>query len=326
MKLFTGGNSGKIHGDPVDLHGYRCFSAYYDPRQDGVICLTPYNLHALLDSGAFQDVCGDKRITPQKALCRQLSYETRLKKAWLNQLIKLQLLAYRCDINLPNQVLNLAFYQAINWKVSFIVSYDRLIDEKWINGAKIKQRWAEDEAWKAVEETIEAARYLSSMRETLHPRTLILGCQGVTARQYKICTEEVLKYAVSSDWIGLGGWCILGKKQIYFNEFKKTLLQVIPLIAAKGIKHVHLFGVLWLPAVGVFQAMCDKYGLTCSTDSKKPLSDCRWTTPGRRIQAGVRAHYWRDNVQWWQSTLENLQTTEYYRLPQAQLDLFLDVA
>ena len=72
----------------------------------------------------------------------------------------------------------------------------------------------------------------------------------------------------------------------------------------------------------MLQAICDKYNLTCSTDSQKPLSSCRWGTSEQRKRAGARCDDWESNVQWWKTTLANLHKTEYYRLPTYQTSLF----
>ena len=321
MELFVGGNSKKIQGEYCDLHGLRCVSAFYTPKRDGVDFLTPYNLDILCDSGAFQNIKEGTRLSFEDALQRQLDYELSLKKSWLDSVIWLH-----TQVNVPDAIKAILYYQIIKWKMYAIASYDLLIDEKWIDGSKVKQRWQEDEAWIAVEETVKVAFYLASQRKVLSPRKLILGCQGVTARQYKSCVKQVLLVAQKEDWIGLGGWCILGKQQSWFNEFQKTLLETIPLIAKSPVSHVHLYGVMWLPALGVFQAICDDYGITCSTDSKRPLSDCKWKKEGGRKRAGVKVSsgYWRDNVKWWQDTCYQIQQTHYYKYPSAQLDLFLD--
>ena len=79
-----------------------------------------------------------------------------------------------------------------------------------------------------------------------------------------------------------------------------------------GITHVHIFGVLWLPALGGLLWLADSYGLTVSTDSTAPLLSC---TRGNAVQAGVRVDGWRANVAWWQGTLAPLRQSTHYRAP-----------
>lgn len=132
------------------------------------------------------------------------------------------------------------------------------------------------QAERAVDETVATAQYFNANRERLQPRILLLGCQGVNASQYKRCVERVLEVARPEDWIGFGGWCILGNLQFkhYLFEFYKTLTECVELVARAGIKHVHLFGVRYEPAVAAMQWTCDFYGITCSTDSSRVLRDC----------------------------------------------------
>lgn len=298
MRVFVGGASGKIQEEPCDLSGDRCFSAYYPPSKDGIRVIDPSSLNALLDSGAFQNVKEGTRLTFDQALERQLNYERYMRRryeAWQN------------------------------WRAYALVTYDLLIDEKWVNGRKVKERWDESDAWAAVEETVAAAQYFNRNRSTISPRIPVMACQGVTASQYRLCVEEVLKSCKPGDWLGLGGWCILGMKRSWLPTFEQVLLNCIPLIAQSPVNHVHIFGVMWLPAVAKLQWVCDQYGLSCSTDSQKPLKDCRWKRPEDRRKGGVRREYWRDNVEWWKKALSNEKLRQHpaYRSPtQLQLDLW----
>jgi hypothetical protein len=100
-----------------------------------------------------------------------------------------------------------------------------------------------------------------------------MSAQGVDAIQYKECVVEVLKYCQPEDIFGLGGWCILGMKRAYLPTFWQTMHLVLPLIANAGIKDVHIFGVLWEPALAGLLYLTDKHGLRLSTDSGKPIMD-----------------------------------------------------
>lgn len=280
IRYFLGGLSRRIQGEEIDVSGDILQSAFYEPSKHGLTHLDMSRVNLFLDSGAFQRFKDSQQVSHGYVLDLQLHRERQL-----------------------------------NTVACALASNDRLIDEKDVAGVKVKQRWSVDDGWQAVRVTIDGAHYLASQRGNLGDRTLVLGCQGVNASQYATCVREVLAAATAKDWIGLGGWCILGKQQRWMPTFRETILQVIPLVAASPVRHVHIYGVLFEPALGNLLWLCDHYELTCSTDSKKPLSDCRWKTPEQRIQAGARQHYYRDNVQFWRDHLEQFRQTPFYRSP-----------
>ncbi len=280
IDYFLGGLSKKMHGEPIEVEGNIMFSAHFEPSRDGLYSLNFSKINLFLDSGAFQRFKDNQRITNEAALDLQMKREEQL-----------------------------------NTTCYALASNDRLIDEKEVLGRKVKQRWSIDEGWTAVKQTVSAAEYLALQRAFLGDRICVLGCQGVDAMQYATCVREVLQVASDRDWIGLGGWCILGKQQKWMPTFRQTLIEVIPLIAASPVKHVHIYGVLFEPALGNLLWMCDRYGLTCSTDSKKPLSDCRWKTAVQRKQAGARCDHYKANVEWWRSHLASFRQTPFYRSP-----------
>lgn len=212
--LYVGGQSSTIQGEKQDLGGYRCFTAAHArnyPETSSAV--------GLLDSGAFSD-SPDKRLTSEAALLRQLKWESAASK-------KL----------------------GTSWISHAIASYDLLIDEVWMSDRRIKRRWSVTDAEGAVDMTVAAAKYLASQRQYLQPRHLILGCQGVDVEQYRRCTEQVLEHSQAGDWIGLGGWCILGRFTSWLPVFCETLHQCIPLIATSPVRHVHLYGVMWEKAL-----------------------------------------------------------------------------
>ena len=87
---------------------------------------------------------------------------------------------------------------------------------------------------------------------------------------------------------------------------------MLPHVAAAGVPHVHIFGVLYQHALGGLVWLCDQHGLTVSTDSTAPVLAC-----SRRDldKAGARAPYWRDNVNWWLESLAGLRDTPHYKAP-----------
>jgi hypothetical protein len=275
VALYVGGHAWTVAGERYDLGGRRCFTAAHPPP--------PYTdtagLRYLLDSGAFSDP-PEQRLTPASALDRQLGWEARASDAW--------------GVACPAEAL---------------VSYDLLIDEVWTAGQRTKRRWSVTDAERAVQETVTAAAYLSTQRATLAPRRLVLACQGVDAGQYAECVTAVLDHATPADWIGFGGWCILGRWQSWLGEFRRMLARCVPRIAAAGLRRIHLFGVLWEPALASLLWLADQFGIAVSTDSTAPVLAA---TRGNACKAGVRAPGWRQNVAWWQHRLANLRTSRWY--------------
>jgi hypothetical protein len=280
VRLFVGGDPARIRGAPVALHGDRCFTAAAGRVRQR---LDPARVRVLLDSGAFSDPPA-RRLDPERALSRQLRWEARATESW-----------------------------GAPCRAHALVSYDRLIDEKWLGTRRRKERWMVAEADAAVRETVEAARYLAAQRARLAPRRLVLACQGVDAAQYAECVAGVLEVARPGDWLGLGGWCVLGRwRRRWLPAFWATLHAALPRIAARGVGHVHVFGVLWLPALGGLVWLADRHGLTVSADGSAPLLAA--TRPDGR-KAGLRAAGWRANVAWWRRTLGALRATAHYRRP-----------
>jgi len=275
VRLFVGGHAGTLQGERNNLGGDRCFTAVHPAPAH----TDANDLHYLLDSGAFSDP-PERRLTPDAALDRQLVWESRSSDAWGRAVA-----------------------------AEAIVSYDLLIDEVWTDGIREKRRWSISEADSAVRETVDAAAYLASCRHGLYPRRLVLSCQGVDAVQYAECVDAVLHHAKPIDWVGYGGWCIIGRWQSWLPEFRRTLTLTIPRIARAGVQHVHLFGVLWEPALAAMLWIADQHDITVSTDSTAPLLAA---TRGNHRKAGARDSYWRNNVEWWRQHLANLRQSRYY--------------
>lgn len=264
--------------------------------------INPFCCDLLLDSGAFTDVLTNSRTTPEDSLSRQLKFLGISSK---------------------------------KFHKTYIVSYDLLIDEKYINGERKKQRWSVQDAWAAVESTIDAAKYLNSQRDNLSGFTLIQSCQGVEASQYLKCVEKILPFCQETDVIGLGGWCILGRQKSYLPIFWETINQIIPVIAESGIKKVHIFGCTWykpspgfpLPPLQGLLALCDKYHLKVSTDSRSLIGNALWKKEGNSPQrAGAEFTYWRHNLAWVKSELATLRENPFYQLPPVEKPDFIQLS
>jgi len=215
---------------PETITPYLCLNPYYETS------LKKYSrVNYILDSGAFQDVKSESRLTPEEALNRQLSFE-----------------------------------KIIGRKAESIVSYDRLVDEQINEGVQFKERVDFSLGKEYVEETIESAKYLDSKRKELKGRNLVLSCQGTTAKQYLGCMKSILDIAKPNDIIGLGGFCILSKSIEYEKQFYEVIDKGFPLMKKKGINRVHIFGMgVFRPLV-----QADIYGrmngIECSYDTSSP--------------------------------------------------------
>lgn len=208
------------------------------------LCLNPYypaslkknsRVKYILDSGAFQDVKTESRLTPEDALQRQLNFERKVGR-----------------------------------RAESIVSYDRLVDEQTEDGVQFKERVSESIGKEYVEETIESAKYLVSQRKRLKGRQLVLSCQGTNADQYLECMEAILDIATPDDVIGLGGFCILSKSITYENEFYEVINKGFPLIRENGNTRVHIFGMGVFRVLVQTDIFARTNGIDCSYDTSSP--------------------------------------------------------
>jgi hypothetical protein len=258
----------------------------------GVDCINVANSRLFFDSGAFPEVRIDRRITPEQALNRQLE-----------QLVKF-----------PTQP-----------RETWLVSYDRLIDEKFIGGDRKKERWSVEDAEEAVRQTVEAAQYFHSQRDRLSQFTLVQSCQGVDAAQYLRCVEEVLQYCIPNDVLGLGGWCILGKQKKWLPTFWETIASVVPLVAKAGITKIHIFGVTWWRStkgfpqtpLGSLLWLCDKHGIALSCDGRSPIGNALWheSSGNCKKKAGALHPHWRVNLALTRTILATLRERPEYQAP-----------
>ena len=189
----------------------------------------PKDYPYMLDSGAFQDVATENRLSFKDALSRQLEFE-----------------------------------KLIGTEAEALVSYDRLIDEQVENGKQFKCRVDHRTGEEYVEETIKAAEYLA---HAMPDRTLVLSNQGTTVEQYVNCVEHVLEYAKPKDIIGIGGFCILSKNKKYREDYLNILKLILPKISQNGIKRIHIFGMSVFEVLIRTELMCREYGIQPSYDT-----------------------------------------------------------
>jgi len=297
MRFYCGVNETKWNHHPVAPGQYACIAPVYGAserthKENNVS--VPADCIVLQDSGAFSDGLG-LRLTPRLALERQLKHAA--KYHYFDQ-------------------------------VEAIASYDLLIDEKWQDGQRRKERWAVSDAYDAVIQTVEAARFMAD-HAYLVPDwwRFVLSAQGVDTEQYLDCTRQIAPFFRYGDILGLGGWCIIGKMPaIMMPVFRETIIKVIP-FAAQFTKRVHVWGVLYSPAIGELLWMCDQYGLELSTDSSGPqVRPCRgdwgysgwrdndYQRPPTEIRGIERARHVATVREW----LANFRQTKFYREPQVK--------
>lgn len=231
IRFYCGVASCSWNGYCPQPGAYTCVSPITGKQMNSV--RLPRQTAVLLDSGAFSDEWA-KRLPFSAALDRQLSHAERYGYAE---------------------------------QVEAVASYDLLIDEMWVEGRRIKQRWGEAEAWAAVRETVSAARWLA---ENYSGRR-VLSAQGVSPAQYEACTLQVLEWLGEGDIFGLGGWCIGGKmpKQM-LPPFGQTLTRIMPHLAEAKVARVHIWGVTAPEFLGRLLWACDQHGIEVSTDGCGP--------------------------------------------------------
>lgn len=186
----------------------------------------------LQDSGAFSDK-PEERLDPAQALERQIRHA--------------EVYGYTSQVNAR-------------------ASYDcLLIDEIWEHGRRRKERWPEEAGWIAVQRSVEAARYLSQHRGHV---PAILSAQGVSPQQYLACVQQILPPLHTGDYLGLGGWCIVGKVPGKMMPiFRRAMHLIFPLLAQERVQRVHIWGMLYPRALGELLYLCDEYGIELSTDN-----------------------------------------------------------
>ena len=246
----------------------------------------PISAKIIQDSGAFSD-SPEERLSFKEALVRQIAHSYRY-----------------------------GYYKQVVYRAS----YDLLIDEVWTNGNRHKRRWSVREATGAVTETIEAAKWLKKNYRS----PVILSAQGVDATQYAECASEILPQLTDHDMFGLGGWCIIGKMpKRMMTCFDESIIKVIPMVA-QYTKRVHIWGVIYAPALGHLLWLCDQFGIALSTDSVGPsVRPCFgvWGYMGwkdksyLRKDGHARGHDRIAHVAATRLWLDKFRDTEFYREP-----------
>jgi hypothetical protein len=291
IDLYCGINETIWNHHPVQPGPLSCISPVYgtknSTKRENAVAI-PLSTTVRLDSGAFCDGLGS-RLSLEQARTRQLRHAEKYK--YMSQ-------------------------------VADLASYDLLIDEKWFEGTRYKIRWTESEAKFAVDETVKAAQFATVHR---HGFAQVLSAQGVTAKQYLDCTRQVVDCLMAEDSLGLGGWCITGKMPAHMMPvFRETIWLIVPYAAGAGVKRLHIWGVVFAPALGELLWLCDQFGLSLSTDSAGPQlrpargewgymgwRDSGYCQPPVDIRGLERARH----VQLTRDWLSHLSETKFYREP-----------
>lgn len=232
--LYTGVSEKSWNGVPITPGGYACVSPVSGrsarTKKETCVYVPPEN-SVIQDSGAFSD-SWDQRLSFGAALERQIAHARKF-----------------------------GYHQQISHRAT----YDLLIDEVWSDGNRHKRRWSVAAAEAALNETIAAAAWLNQHR---NGQALILSAQGVDAAQYLRCVQRLFPLFRDGDVLGLGGWCIIGKMpRQMMPVFEETVRAIIPFVAREGIQRVHVWGVIYPPALAALFAAASEHGIAVSTDS-----------------------------------------------------------
>lgn len=239
MIFFPSKNRNELNGlpfDPEEITG----TAMVNPHYPSVSLA--HGTEALIDSGAFQARDLRRRLHPAEALARQTAFASRLAAGARG--LKLRL-----------------------------VTYDMLqgVDEALTaDGERVKRRGDERTAGQAVTQTMWSASYYAAQRVRLRSAGigLCFAAQGATLPQYLRCTRALLDVMEpGEDWFAFGGFCIIGMQPSLKPQFVETVRQVLPLLAARGVRRAHILGVCVHDALMAAAALGRAHGVTLSTDS-----------------------------------------------------------
>lgn len=264
IRFYCGLNEHNWNHHPMTPGPYACIAPVYGKtiktKTINRVTVPSEVKSVLVDSGAFADRLDD-RLSFEESMHRQVAH---------------------------------AYQFGYVRQISHVASYDLLIDEKWQDGERSKQRWSKDEAEFAVRETVAAAQYIASQRTRLkeifgHEVGLALSAQGVEVEQYLRCTKQIVACMEDGDLFGLGGWCITGLLPgIILPSFQDIMDEVIPYLGSQGVKRVHVWGVIFPQALAYLLNLCDQHEIQPSTDSSGP---CRYPVLGNWGYGT-----WRDNT------------------------------
>jgi hypothetical protein len=234
IRLYCGLSERAWSGVPVDPGKYACVSPISgrSQRTKRENCVSvPKGTEVIQDSGAFSD-SWSQRLTFEQALSRQLAHAEKYGYA---------------D------------------KITYRATYDLLIDEVWSDGNRFKRRWSAAQAEDAVDTTVNAAAWMDDHRDEI---PLAISAQGVDAPQYLRCIERLIPFFKHGDILGLGGWCIIGKmSRQMMPVFEETVDLIFPFIKRQGIPSVHIWGVIYPPALAYLSLAAHQYDISVSTDS-----------------------------------------------------------
>jgi hypothetical protein len=283
VRLYAGlGGETTWNRAPVAPGSHACIAPVYGRKKRTMNRVGGFapDVKIIQDSGAFSDNWNE-RLTFSEALKRQENHAHRY-----------------------------GYWEQITHRAT----YDLLIDEVWDNGNRFKRRWSVLDAESAVDTTVAAAQFLNEHRDFHY--SLVVSAQGVDAPQYLRCAKRLMPFMQAGDYFGFGGWCIIGKMPaVMMPVFRETVALVVPFLGKEGIKHIHIWGVIYPKALGVLLWECQQWGIKVSTDSVGP------TTHPIFGQWGYGE--WRDNT-YMKPAIDQLgfERARHTQLTRAWLDRF----
>lgn len=181
-----------------------------------------------------------------------------------------------------------------------------------------------------VPRTLEGNRYLSSKRDELGGRQLVMVVQGdlfhgnriPKTDSYLHCLRHTLELSTGQDCIGLGGFALAGAQGVYRQGLYDVFRRSAPIIAQQGVRDVHLFGVGTFSVLEAIVEMNRELGtnlrISADTSSYEVNSTIagklldrdsrKWTSPYSKNMKHSAGRVWvLPRVRW--ETVENVAAT-----------------
>lgn len=227
-----------LNGKPFNPEHY-VERAMINPKYPIDELLTTCNVRQ--DSGAFQDIDNGVRLKPEDAIKRQLFQVSRIRFVSGNK----------------------------EFRPSATCIYDQMagVDEKIVNGRKVKCRGTEESARIAVRETIKAATAYHNARCVINT-PIMFACQGINTEQYIDCAKSMSSMFSPDDIFAFGGFCIIGRQKKLIPLFIETYVKTLNYLREyTSIREVHILGVTVPDLMPFVSDEATKRGMISGVDS-----------------------------------------------------------
>lgn len=259
LRLYAGVSDPAWNRWPTLAGPYVCVSPIHGKGRNQTMNSVALNPEArvLLDSGPFSEAMWFEDLCPARG-----TYAERLARSRLS-----------CGEALDRQYRHMQKY-GYGSQVEALASYDLLISDHCLldpnspSWRRVRRQWSEQDVAFALDETVRAAAFLDAHRNGF---ACALNIQGVTPEDYLESAQRILPYLRPGDIIGIGGWCLTGRKpKQLLPVFRATMSLLIPFFAREQVKRIHLWGMCYATALGELLWLADQFGIEVSTDSAMP--------------------------------------------------------